>query len=701
MTGGRCHPTVSVKALAAAVLAVLAFPAAAWGEATIVTRELAVGGQRTLAAASAPERFNLVGLHWRGPGRVQFRVRGASGWSPWREAEAEPQDLPDRGTDEARRMRGWRIGSPWWTGGSDRLEVRTRGRVSRLRAHYVWSPEEISLERSLQMAGSPKIVRRKAWGANERIRRDNPEVAKTVTAAIVHHTAGASPSSPAQSAAIVRGVYTYHVRGNGWDDIGYNFLVDPFGQIFEGRYGGIERNVVGAHAQGFNTGSVGIALLGTYAGRRPSAAARAALTSLIAWRMDVAHVDPISNTPFVSSGNPKHRKGAAIWLRAVSGHRDTGYTSCPGAGVYGQLRGIASAAARLGLPKLYTPEVEGGLGQFVSFSARLSAPLPWTVSITDATGKPVAAGTGFGATVQWTWDARVAPPGRYRWRMAAGPSVRPATGLLSSPAGALTVEGFRAEPAGFTPNGDGRTDTTTISYRLGASATVSLNLATEAGQVIAPLFSGPVPAGRQTFRWDGAGYPDGRYRVVLAARRGRGRQVTATASVVLSRTLSGFAVDRAAISPNGDGRLDTLAASFGLSTPATARLVVRRGTAEVATIFEGPLAAGAHRFPWGGAVRDGDHGIALTVTDATGLVTQVLRVRVDRVAPVLRRVSQRPLRVSLSEPARVTFVADGVSTTVTRTTAGVFTVVLDRPFARLEAFAEDTAGNVGPRIRLR
>ena len=107
-------------------------------------------------------------------------------------------------------------------------------------------------ERSLQLAGTPKIILRKTWGANERIRRDDPDYASTLATAVVHHTAGASPR-PAQSAAIVRGIQAYHVLGNGWDDIGYNFLVDRFGQVFEGRYGGIERNVIGAHAQGFNS----------------------------------------------------------------------------------------------------------------------------------------------------------------------------------------------------------------------------------------------------------------------------------------------------------------------------------------------------------------------------------------------------------------------------------------------------------------
>ena len=689
-----------MRGLVAAALTVLAFPASGWADATMVTRELPVHGERTLAAVAAPERFNLVGLHWKGPGRVLFRVHGAHGWSGWEEAEGEAEDLPDRGTDEVRRMSGWRLGSPWWTGGSDRLQVRVRGRVTRVRANYVWSPEELSMARSLQMAGSPKIISRRGWGANERLRRDNPAIAKTLTAAIVHHTAGAAPATPAQSAAIVRGIYAYHVRGNGWDDIGYNFLVDRFGQVFEGRYGGIERNVVGAHAQGFNTGSVGIALIGSYDGRAPSAAERSALVRLLAWRLDVAHLDPVSNAPFVSSGNPKFKKGIPIWLRAVSGHRDTGYTSCPGGRVYGQLGGIARAAAATGLPKLYTPEIEGGLGQFVSFSARLSAAMAWSVAITDVNGKAVAGGAGYGTSIQWTWDARLVPPGTYRYRIGAGPSVRPATGTIGRPTGVLAVEGLRAEPSGFTPNGDGRTDTTRITYRLSAAAGVTATLQTEQGVELAPLFSGQRQAGNHSFTWNGAGYPDGRYRIALVARA-RGRSVTATASLVVSRTLSGFTIAPAAISPNGDGRFDSLTVSFHVSVPATARVVARRGTAELATILDSSLPAGPQTLFWPGGIRDGAYSIALTVTDSTGPVTQLLPLRVDRVAPRVTLVQRRPLRVSLSEPARVTFIADGIATTISRPKAGVFTVVIDRPFTRLDAYAEDAAGNVGARVRLR
>ena len=77
----------------------------------------------------------------------------------------------------------------------------------------------------------------------------------------------------------MRGIEVYHVKGNGWNDIGYNFLVDRYGQVFEGRYGGIDRNVVGAHAEGFNTGSAGVALIGNYQSATPTAAQRRARAS--------------------------------------------------------------------------------------------------------------------------------------------------------------------------------------------------------------------------------------------------------------------------------------------------------------------------------------------------------------------------------------------------------------------------------------
>jgi hypothetical protein len=687
--------------LLVAVSIALAFPATAWGGVTLVTRDLPVGGARTLAAAKAPERFNMVGLHWRGPGRVFFRARGAHGWSGWHQADAEAEDLPDTGTREWRRMRSWRIGNPWWTGTADRLQIKTRGVVRRVRAHYLWSSEELNPGRSLQIAGSPKIILRSAWGANERIRRDNPSYAPRLLTAVVHHTAGASPRTPAESAAIVRGIMNYHVLGNGWDDIGYNFLVDRFGQVFEGRYGGIERNVIGAHAQGFNTGSAGIAVIGTYAGAAPSTAARDALAKLIAWRLDVAHADPLSRNQTISNGNPRFRKGVPVWLRAVSGHRDTGFTTCPGAGLYGRLGAIGQTAEVTGLPKLYTPEVEGGLGGLVSFSARLSSSLPWTVQVFNAAKQQVAVGSGTGRLVQWTWDSRLLPRGVYTYRIGS-PTLRPAAGRLSSsaPGTTLAIGSLRASPSGFTPNGDGLTDSTQVSYTLSTAAGVSIDLQVEDGTLIAPLYGANEGAGQHTFTWDGGGYPDGRYRLQVTARGGR-RVVTAVTNVTLSRTLSGFALTPTVLSPNGDGRNDAATVTFSLLVPAFARLEALKGGKPVVRPLFRPLAAGPQTGTWKGGVRDGDYDLALTITDSTGPVTQLVKVRVDRRAPKLTRVPGRLLRVSVSEPARVTFVADGARTTIRRLKPGSFRVLVARGAKRLEAYAEDDAGNRSTRLKLR
>ena len=139
-----------------------------------------------------------------------------------------------------------------------------------------------------------------------------PKYAASVQFAVVHHTAGNNSYTASQSAAIVRGIEVYHVKGNGWNDIGYNFLVDKYGQVFEGRYGGVDKNVIGAHAEGFNTGSTGVALLGTYGSAGPSAAARTALANLLAWRLDLAHIDPLSKLNWISGGNARFASGVPV-----------------------------------------------------------------------------------------------------------------------------------------------------------------------------------------------------------------------------------------------------------------------------------------------------------------------------------------------------------------------------------------------------
>src|SRR4051812_6075817 len=384
--------------IAAAVLAAV-LPGSALGAGLVQQRDLQ---PQAGVGALSPGRFELVGAHWRGPGAVKYRTRNLAGrWSAWRPF-SEEDALPDRGR-ELSKARGWRVASPFWSGPSNGLQYRTVGRVSRMRAYFVHSPRERGPQKHAELAGAPPIVTRAGWDASESIRRGAPYYADGVHLAIVHHTAGSSSYTKAQSASIVRAIELYHVQGNGWNDIGYNFLVDKYGQIFEGRYGGITRPVIGAHAQGVNSGSGGVSGIGDYSSSSISPAAKAALVSLIAWRLDLAHVDPLSKLVRISAGNPRYSPGTAVTLNAIAGHRDVYPTSCPGASLYAQLASLRSEVSQTGLPKLYAPTVIGTLGGPVRFAARLSNAVAWTVTVRDDAGATVASGTGTGTKVDWPW----------------------------------------------------------------------------------------------------------------------------------------------------------------------------------------------------------------------------------------------------------------------------------------------------------
>ena len=238
------------------------------------------------------------------------------------------------------------------------------GRVTRLRAYTIWSPPEGTPSRRLAIANAPPIIPRLSWGADESIRRANPKIATAIHFAVVHHTAGSNNYTAAQSAAIVRGIELYHVKGNGWDDIGYNFLVDKYGQVFEGRFGGVDKAVVGAHSLGFNNGSVGVAVLGDYGSAPISAAAKSALERLLAWRLDLAHIDPLSLLTWLSGGNPRSRAASPGDSPCGLGPpRDTNFL--PTALQHCVVRGVTCRSREkvaLRRRRLYAPLASGKLG---------------------------------------------------------------------------------------------------------------------------------------------------------------------------------------------------------------------------------------------------------------------------------------------------------------------------------------------------
>ena len=679
---------------------VLALPAQAFAqEATIVARDVPLVGERTLASSSAPARFDLVGLHWRGDGSVQFRTRAVGGrWSAWADAAPEAEDRPDAGSREHARSGDWRLGNPWWVGPSDRIEYRLRGRVTHLRAWFVSSSAAGVPARTLQKAGAPAIVPRKGWNADEKIRRAGPSFAATLRLALVHHTAGGNGYTAAESPAIVRAIQLYHVKGNGWNDIGYNFLVDRFGTVYEGRYGGIDRNVVGAHAEGFNTGSVGVAVLGEYSSLAVTANARGSLAALLAWRLDVAHVDPASTQSFISGGNARFPGGLPVFLRTVSGHRDTGFTDCPGTALYNLLSSIGGEVSRLGLPKLYAPTATGTVPGLVRFRAKLSAPLPWTVDVYDPAGNAVASSPGLGADVDWTWDARATLPGSYTYLIRSDQSVLPAQGAIGGSDISLAIAGLSADPETVSPNDDSVADSTTITYTLNSPANVAVRVVDVLGGEVSAFPKVWKRAGEHVLRFDPAPLPDGIFRIELAANATGGRVATAATQLAVTRTLGGVTASRLAFSPNADGRADQISFRFALAAPAEVRVRVLKNGKWVATPFSGPLEQGVKSVPWNGAKRvgrllDGMYEAIVEATDPIATSTVSIPFAADTRQPKLRIVQRSPLRIWVSEPAELTL-RFGTRRLVYETAAAGTARIPNAPrLGLVSAVAWDPAGN--------
>ncbi|WP_327297262.1 N-acetylmuramoyl-L-alanine amidase [Streptomyces sp. NBC_01197] len=196
------------------------------------------------------------------------------------------------------------------------------------------------------VAPRPRIVTREGWGADESVRESAFRYTDTVKVAFVHHTATGNNYTCDEAPSLLRGIYRYHVKSLGWRDIGYNFVIDKCGTIYEGRAGGITKPVMGAHTLGFNSDSTGVAVLGTFTSTEPPAAVITALSRFTAWKLGLTGADPAGKTTLVSGGGNRYPEGTKATLDVISGHRDGFSTECPGDRLYAKLDAIRSAAAR-------------------------------------------------------------------------------------------------------------------------------------------------------------------------------------------------------------------------------------------------------------------------------------------------------------------------------------------------------------------
>jgi hypothetical protein len=303
----------------------------------------------------------MIGFTWTGRTSASIDVRAVvdGGWSDWVHLEGSPDEAPDVTSPESQPTMG---AGPAWLGHDFRtVQVRvTGGSAPALRLHAIdTEPPSGGGLLGIDAAGAvpawPPVIMRAQWGADESWRTVSPDpecngvprYASEVRFGIVHHTATSNDYAPADSAAQIRGIYYFHTHDRGWCDIAYNFVVDRYGQVFEGRAGGIYRAVTGGHAGGFNSGSTGISVLGDFTSTPVPAATYSALRRLLAWKLGYHGIDPRGSTVEVSGGgSAKWPAGTVVSLPRLEGHRDSNATSCPGQHLYDLLPRLRQDVAR-------------------------------------------------------------------------------------------------------------------------------------------------------------------------------------------------------------------------------------------------------------------------------------------------------------------------------------------------------------------
>ncbi len=405
-----------------------------------LVRSAALGLGATTAAVGETDR--LIGVTWAtGAPQVHVRWLTAAGWSGWE----IPED--DSAVPEPAERATARSGTEplWRPPGASLVELRVDGAAGDLQlvrvgdgaAQRSWS---FGLRPAGADGGLPGIRSRADWGADESLRRGAPDYAAAVKAVVVHHTAGSNNYGPAEVPSRIRADYAYHVQARGWSDLGYNVVVDKFGGIWEGRAGGVGRATIGAHAEGFNTGTLGVALLGDMTRATPTPEAVRAVARVSAYAAGVWDFDPTGKVVLTSGGSPKHSSGTAVTLPRVHGHRDVGLTACPGT-LYDRLGEVRRVAASLVPPGTVGSVTVTGTPVSapspVVITGTLSRTVPWTADIRDSGGAVVASATGESGTARLEWNglrqlpavglAAVVPaePGSYSWTITTGAGLRP------------------------------------------------------------------------------------------------------------------------------------------------------------------------------------------------------------------------------------------------------------------------------------
>ncbi|MER7560603.1 FG-GAP-like repeat-containing protein [Nocardioides sp. NPDC126508] len=341
--------------------------------------------------------FGVVGVTWSGDltGDVRPEVRTSTDgvWSAWTPMSLDVEDHgPDAGSAEARSARQGT--DEFLAGHVDQVQTRIivpdaaevpadlelaviepgkpgetvdelpeihtdKNKPTAASAHSGNKDSDLNLVASAYTA-SPTIYSRSQWGADETIREQSAPAYRQIHGGFVHHEAGSNDYTEADVPGIIRGIYEYHVKTRGYRDVGYNFFIDKFGRIWEGRYGGVDLPVEGAHTSGYNYDSFGTAALGCFdtvaAGcpdsteastsqSTPTDAMIQAYGSLYAWKLSLHGVTAdATNVTLTKTDGTK-----TVFPHAIQGHRDANTTAtiCPGENLEAALPRIRTLAAGL------------------------------------------------------------------------------------------------------------------------------------------------------------------------------------------------------------------------------------------------------------------------------------------------------------------------------------------------------------------
>ena len=636
-------------------------------------------------------RFTMVGLTCAPPratGEVQVQLRTSEDgqtWSRWYTVALER--VAEEGGEEKA------FTEPVWTGAGRYLQVSARpagtsgaepARLRDVNVVAINSTEDADrasavvgvLRRAAAtvadfrltptaaaMTTKPHIVTRAEWGANESWRSGSPDYAP-VKMAFVHHTDSGNGYTRAEAPAIMRAVYAYHTKSLHWSDVGYNFLIDRYGTIYEGRYGGVARGVIGAQVLGFNTGSTGISVIGTFTTATPPSAAITSLERLLEWKLDVHHVDPQGTGTLVCGYGQKFATGQHVTFPAIAGHRAANFTDCPGGKLYAQLPNIRKVVARTGQPKIYGFVVEDpaispngdGVRDHATIGFTISQTATWRLDIRDGNGALVRHMTGEGKVVATTWsgrddDGRLQPDGVYTVQADAtsvAGEARSATDDVRLDTVAPDIKSATVEPDPFSPNGDGQADVAVLAFQPGEAGSARVSVVSAGGAVLrrATGWKG-VTTAVQKVGWDGrissgsglTAAPEGEALLLLELRDAAGNTATARRSVIVDRTLKLTSISRKTFSPNGDGVHDSVTLSFRLTRGADVDVAVVRSGSTVRTMHLGRLARGSRTVQWdgklggGGVATSGAYSLKVVADAALGVTSVTQPVTVDLAAP--------------------------------------------------------------------